>query len=469
MAELEELFTRYAVKVDNGIKNGSGCLFQPNTGEFTYVLTAKHCIQDEKDNISEPGQITVCRDDKISSKEQIEVIGVYYHEDEDAAILTVKRIEDFKDIRLQFTFCEEDDIVRFFGYPEIKKNLKIKSDVVKCEFLRKMDNRSIEITTNQVQFTNEVSVFEALGGFSGSGVFKKNKKNNDIFLVGILSRLSIPGGVGGKITVLSMGCFVDIVAHYKEKLKPLTPEHLNSYEEYKEKIWVGYSRLPLQHEVLRYFAGEVIKKGVTPLILYNHFQEKFLFPRNCNVMDWINETSLWTGWLEFLTYNKIIKEKTKSKELELALELLGDNYFFYNNEVEDWIELINKKIFRELDRREVKRGTCIVINTKYKDILPITKMKVNIKSIVPSIGNVQNVDHIDQGLKPIRRYPEKEKQNIDSTKGYTFLHLQEFKKKFIDNKRLQELGGIDPADAGTDEKKKITEEFKKSINSGFEQ
>ena len=43
--DINEKYEQLAVKVKcNGLE-GSGCLFQPDSDTFTYVLTAKHCLE----------------------------------------------------------------------------------------------------------------------------------------------------------------------------------------------------------------------------------------------------------------------------------------------------------------------------------------------------------------------------------------------------------------------------------------
>jgi hypothetical protein len=447
MCNIDDLYRKYSVKVNNG----SGCLFQPdvsalNDSDFTYVLTAKHNLQNEdKTEVFSKKEIKVYRGSEESPENELEVKAVYPHADEnkDAAILKVSPVKD--DIRVCYTSCNRHDSVRFFGYPNRKSDEDIKTDSYDCEVHDKTQDKRIVIEPGIPFDTYDGNAHDNVKGFSGCGVFKEAQR--DILLVGILSRLADATGAGGKILVLPIDYFNEIISKYN--LPPLIPNHLTSFEEYKDKIWTDYdSSLHGAKNLLKESADEIIKRKITPILISHVLSGKLCLPHN---MTGVNDDKLWSGWLEMLTYSKIDKEgKAPIEDLELDemkyFEKLRKNIcFFYNNSVNDWISLV-RKVF-DLDLRELNKGASIIINTVGERTPPKTKINTN-----------RIIREIDQD--PISRSKMRIDKGINPTKDFTFIHLQEFHKRISDNSNLDDLG--------FGKEKTIAEELRKSIRMAFE-
>jgi hypothetical protein len=183
MGNIDDLYRKYAVTVNNG----SGCLFQPDKSEYTYVLTAKHNIQNkDKTEIFLKENIIVYRGKEQNPENELKVLDVYPHEDacKDAAILKVDYVDD--NINLFHTTCERGDSVAIFGYPSRKRKGKYKTDIVDCNVKRVIEGELIEITPKDVPFTYDANAHKILKGFSGSGVFKEVGDDSDknILLIG---------------------------------------------------------------------------------------------------------------------------------------------------------------------------------------------------------------------------------------------------------------------------------------------
>lgn len=430
MGKIEELLLKHSVMVNQG----SGCLFQPNDSDYTYVLTAKHCITDENKQILDKENISVFDD----SGKKLDVKERYYHHTEDAAILTVEKIDG---INLYYTSCTDSQDLILFGYPQRKRGEQYEFDKIDCQVNFELGDL-IEIKSNDPLFTEEFSVKENTVGFSGCGVFKKS--NDSLLLVGIVYRLSEERGVGAKILLQPKKCFMDIVSKNKKALAPLIPKHLTSFEDYKENIWNGFdSELDGSRIRLEDIAAEVIKKNITPMLICKLYRDKLCVPRN---NDLVNDNELWSGWLELLTYCKLDNDliESEKEQIEILRLLMKNRRFFYNSEVKEWRSLLGDIIRQDL--RELGKGACIIVNT----ICSYTprKTKVSFNNIVNDIGRV----HLSRSRMRVD-------EGIDPAKDFTFIHLLEFKERIFDNDNLINLGYGD--------EEKITEELKKSIKLAF--
>lgn len=449
MGKIDDLYRRYAVMVNNG----SGCLFQTDTSRYTYVLTAKHNIQNqEKTEIFLKENIKVYRDNEQNPENELKVLDVYPHKDvcKDAAILKVKYVDD--NINLYHTSLElydladQDISVRFFGYPDRRKKLKKKTAGVNCTVDMEHQDGMIEIVPKKVQFGHDADVHYHIKGFSGCGVFKK--VNDEILLVGILARLADNSGAGDNILIMPIDYFNEIISQNKG-LPPLKPKHLTSFEDYKNEICKGYDdELIVAKNMLESVADGVISKKITPMLIIEQFQEKLCIPYN---KDWLNDRALWSGWFELLTYIALEKE-IESEELAYLNELLKNKRIYYNNSEENWGKLI--KMILKLAPSGLKNVTYVVTIQKYN--YRQTRTKVNSRKIIPEIGHPS----IFRSRGDIN---EKSGINIDGSRepnDYIFIHPQEFIKKIEDNRRKFIA-------LGRGDKDKIIQELRNCIKGAF--
>lgn len=92
-------YSQMAVRIQVGGTKpslGSGCLFQPHSDEYSYVLTAKHCLigkDFDNPNVLELSDISIFRDSDFGG-EKLNVISYKIHEDDsyDIACIIVKKL-----------------------------------------------------------------------------------------------------------------------------------------------------------------------------------------------------------------------------------------------------------------------------------------------------------------------------------------------------------------------------------------
>lgn len=202
MSKIEELYNRHAVKIiSNGIK-GSGCIFQPNSAEYSYVFTAKHCLCDK--TVFDKNKVSIHRFKDLESLVTIQ--DVYLHQEHDIAIIKVDKITDLNVSRIHIP--DKGQSVSIYGYPIYLEGKEEPRHNIDCKIGFRRDYHS-EIESDKIQFSFNKSMPETIVGFSGSGVFCE--ENQGLSIVGILSRLKAPDGVYSCLCAYHIALFEELI------------------------------------------------------------------------------------------------------------------------------------------------------------------------------------------------------------------------------------------------------------------
>jgi len=433
MTDIDKKLEKYSVKVNNG----SGCLIQPRCEEYTYVLTAKHCIWDKgKNKVLAYDQIKVERD----SGEIFKVNEAFSHQSFDVAILKIDRLVE---IDLFFTIDEplDKEELIMYGFPQRRRGGLLEEDKIYCIVGTEKED-FIEIKANQPLTTNEKDVIDNTKGFSGCGVYRK--EGNTLLLMGIVSILGDKHGVGGSLIMFKMRVLFEVVTAYK--ISDIFPHHLCTFNSYKEEIWNEFSPIPQLKGQLEEKAESVMNKNVSPEIIIDYLRENLCVPPNRNL---IYERKLWAGWLEFLVYNTFLFPEKKSKAINFIKAVLKENNqcFFYSNKKKDWIYIAKEILEQNIRGTKENVPVNIVINTN-TDKPPLFP-KLDGSAIVRQIDRAtgrKSKFNIDEGRSPLS--------------SCLFIHLYEFKEK-LRNKRdyFQRISSGD--------EELIVTEIKESIVQGY--
>lgn len=202
-----KLYQKYSVVVNGG----SGVLIQPQTSEYSYVLTAKHNFTN---NGKTNGDLSTDYKDIIIKRNStdapsLNIRKLFIHEDnnKDIAIVQIDKIED--DIKLKATFCSLNDTVYLFGYPKRRDKDFVNYDRIKHEITNEKDNHVFDITPIQLTSNSDENTKDVTLGFSGGGIFKEI--NEEIFLVGIENRIADKTASSDKLRFTSINCFQEII------------------------------------------------------------------------------------------------------------------------------------------------------------------------------------------------------------------------------------------------------------------
>lgn len=196
-------FLSVKLKISRSV-HGSGCLFQPLTDEYSYVLTAKHVLKDSNSPTLQRPQVVGER--IIMTK--LEMIGSPFRHpnaQKDAAIIKIPKIEDLPSIKgindLQKYYGNESFYLAGFPSTRDKKKFSFRSDEIKI--FHSVDWGYIEAKIPGIP------IIEEIHGQSGGGIIKIGRDH--YWLAGIQKGISAENEQLGRIDFMPLSFFNEIV------------------------------------------------------------------------------------------------------------------------------------------------------------------------------------------------------------------------------------------------------------------
>lgn len=394
------------------VESGSGCLFQPMSDKYSYVLTARHVIKDVKLPLSIVRQTVNEEGDLIN--EELEMIGEpFYHRDEniDAAIIKIQKFDGgiSELLRLDKPFTALGIFV-LAGHPNARS---------KEAFSYRDNNLTLKMKKplNYIEGELErVATHKEVVGQSGGGIINVN--NGHYYLAGIQKKMSVadPQETLGRIDFMPMAFFDEIVADHDDLIE-LLPYYLTSFALLKDQVMkiencLVPGNVAFTREFLRGMTDKIVHNNLTPLFVKDFFKEKLLVGKKPSQSDLLSK-ELWVAWLEYLIILNLIRDNNIS---EGTLEENFNSFrILFSNTTKDW-----SAQFREItqsDFRGLAQNGCIIVSTKSKPdkyIIPAHAIDDIIRA-----NNVQADEmQIDEGVD----HP---------FKSYKLVHLYAFQKKCI--------------------------------------
>lgn len=405
--DISEFYEKTAARIECNNNIGSGCMYQSSSLEFTYVLTAKHCLTGKMD---EESPFTI-EDIKItcSNGRCLKVYSYKLHKTLDIAIVFIEYVEDSP----KYLIGEPDNSkpVILNGYPEISAGER-KS--ITCRLNEYSTNKSeFEIVVKDGQLTNYTNnENKLLEGFSGSGVF--NLVDNSPTLIGVFPATTVVDAAYNSLEVIKIEEFNSLLNEIEYPL--LIPSYLNSFKEY---IPQAFEQRSENIAMILSRRAENLEK-ITPLMVKDVLKDKLVLPYGN--LD-LNDENLWVGWITLLTYLYM-----ESGHDDLATMLMRDNpkggkhnirlfYSATNKRLEDLFKLIinDSKVYQDISSSDR-----IIINHEGRpgEILNLSKKKMNkiITDIgVSKIGFMHEIPEIDQSTV---------------TKDISLIHVEYFTDRF---------------------------------------
>lgn len=198
------------------IGTGSGCLFQPKSSDYAYILTAKHVLENGKSLFIERHLLNSKQEIEVQN---LEIIGnPYQHNDpnKDAVIIKVESVNGLGDligIKDPFQLFSECYLV---GYPNSRDELTSSFRENKINKILRVKNYGY-IEAELEKFAGHSEIV----GQSGGGIIGIN--NNKYFLIGIQKQMSAEDEKEslGRIDLMPLSFFGEIVDQYPEELSEL--------------------------------------------------------------------------------------------------------------------------------------------------------------------------------------------------------------------------------------------------------
>lgn len=415
------------------VNGGSGCIFQPADSEATYILTAKHNLEDVANQITDLIRFQFdnghWRLIPVPLTTNVE-IGVNYfpHEERDIAIIKVERIRGLNSLFKLENLDDEPNNFWLLGYPETRRNASPHDKIL---WFRPDVGVSI-LGTNQ-NARREAHIpgnpnLEEVRGQSGGCIFKD--ANGKLYLAGIQNSMAQAEGEQlGRIEFTPIQAFSDIIELYPEHLSPLYPSYLENFEFLREDAFnlnasFNQSNIDYTKNFLKWKCQEVINNELTPISIKNLFKERLLIDPSCS--EELESKVVWLLWLEFLTILNIAKNRAHSID---DLSALFNNYrLLFSGATHDWCYEIDKIMYA--DFKGLKKGGHVIVAMEAP---PADGESYLIDKTIPQIANARNISDrnllkIDNGLG----HPFEE---------FKFVHIDFFKGKCI-VKRHEEYAEI---------------------------
>jgi hypothetical protein len=414
-----DIYTKYqqlAVKVCCIDSKGSGCLFQPFTSEYSYVITAKHCLE----GTDETPQCFVEDDIKISlykngSITELTVLNYYLHHENDLAVIKVQYVEGIPSTLI--TIPRDNQKIGLYGFPNILND----SDTTLRGHHLKSSINFIYREQHLIEFTPEShvsniinSIGETVMGLSGSGMYFES--NNNLFLIGIFTELKQEDGAFNSLSGYDLKPINDILLD--NDLPLLIPEELINFERYIETAFD--SNEGIIKPVLKRNAQSLM--DLQPKHIVDSFNEKLYLPYNSFIEQELLNPKLWEGWASLLTYYYMDTTNLPHREnFRLIRNGNGNdhNIRMFFTEYKRLSKCIMNLFVNSYD--DLEKNDLIVINTK--DSNPPTKSFNSEKAQ----GVLRKIDSGDRD-KLIERGIEID--NPEHLKNVQFIHIDLFAEKF---------------------------------------
>ena len=389
------------------VNQGSGCLFQPFTTDYSYILTARHVI---KDVATTAITIEWKTADRAIILELLEP--PYYDEDDKmrdgAAIIKVKRI-DIEDIlpvyKKELNFDESN--YKLCGYPlkRRKENDSYRSNDIKLK-----EDRLDNFLEAEIQGR---PIFKEVEGMSGGGILREAGCN--IELIGIQSEMAAKDDdeILGRTNLIPMNLFHDLIE--KKGLSPLIPSYLACFSHLKQFIFplnnLESTNIPLKD----YLSSRVKSKfceSVFPHQLLEKYKENLLISGHSSAN--LFNKHLWISFLEFIEIN-LMREPTEDISIESINDYLSKNKFLFGIS-DKWQGLI-QDIYKS-NLKGLTKGGNIIISTD------IDKMPTLVSIPKTSVANIAKVQPDDEKLQI--------DSGIDIFKDFGLFHIYKYQRDLID-------------------------------------
>lgn len=412
--EIEQQFESVTVHIECKDYQGSGCLIQPSTNKYTYVLTAKHCLVGTDEVFQEFNikDIIIKRNKNKDNEIILKVLQYYLHEDKDVdlAIIIVEFIEDLYQLTIEKPiYGREVEVSGYPGFLEyegcINKRELIKGEITvsgdlkdKLEFRMKDKNETLcsTITYN-------------IEGFSGAGIFSINE-HGSIVLNGIYEGFKDSSCALGMNNGYSIEKIEEMISDIK--LEKLCNYKLLSFKNYIENVKRRHC------DEVGTILEEIVmdKEMISPKDIIDELGENIFYPNHKgNYVDSV----LWTGWLEVLLYMELLGIEYESISRMYYCEN-GDKSkikMYYSDDENRLIDVCYK-IFRDKDEyNKLEDESTIILNTLK------TRGSSTLKSRGKMIRIVENIDKVDRYKVGI------DINNPKCTKNISAIHIDEFLDK----------------------------------------
>ncbi|WP_339178556.1 ABC-three component system protein [Paenibacillus sp. FSL H8-0317] len=433
-------YSQMAVRIQVGGTKpslGSGCLFQPHSDEYSYVLTAKHCLigkDFDNPNVLELSDISIFRDSDFGG-EKLNVISYKIHEDDsyDIACIIVKKVNDLPNLLMgePHRNCE----IISYGYPYILNDRNICGQLFEAKIMHIQRNEQKQFTAKvDVGFlTYENDALTNIEGYSGSAVYIQ--ENEGLLIVGVIIELKHPSGVFSEFIVENISSFNEFLL--ANSLKPLEPSCLSTFDYYFHHAFLGYSEF--ERSWLKQKLQSSVSAEVTPAKIKDVLREKLLVPYSDYSESVSIHDDLWRGWVLLLVaLSHDSNFKLESKDLSSPILLYKTNsearkdpiHHFFVKRFYNFHDFIEHIVTKDNIYDDIRQDGIIIVNNS-GSFKAAALNKSQIKNIITDISQT----------KPLNGVINIDDPEID--KNISVFHLKKFENIFESVDWNKDLNTID--------------------------
>lgn len=283
------------------VAGGSGCLFQPLSSSYSYVLTAKHVIEGVE-NIEIVRQYIL--EDGTKVDEPLEILEIpYLHSspDKDAAIIKINKLNGIEPLlRSDLNLIERENWY-LCGHPNsrVDNGFSYRKNKLRIE-------NSVELYV-EGEIEKNVNHSEIVGQ-SGGGIIKS--EGSCYLLAGIQKKMAVEDEEEtlSRIHFAPLSFFDEIIEENEANLSPLFPPYIGTFNILLQDIF-PFPNLLVKQELVRntlLAISESICDGTNPDKIIKEYGDNFLVNGTPNHI--IYHKSLWKSLLEFFTIIKLYEE-----------------------------------------------------------------------------------------------------------------------------------------------------------------
>lgn len=410
------------------VNNGSGCIFQPMDIQLSYILTAKHNLADEHDQLNmltrfeQNGASWTARE--IPFQPLVNGQNYFPHPQLDIAIITVPRIQGVGSIYRSDELNEQMNAgYTLLGYPVTRrqanlanKSLWFRSDAI-TQILGHNDNaREFTIAGNANQ--------EEVTGQSGGPVLILQQ--HKAMIAGIETNMARAFEENmGRAEFFPLKAFDEIIAQNSDTLCQLLPAHLSCFSFLMDEAFdldAGFSQENI--EGIKAFlldkARLVTQSGAAPHLIKNQFAKRLLIAEQTEEI--LQGKEIWKIWLEFITVMQIVEDRIiTDQDLEA---LFNSVRLLHSDSDKDWSAELTNIVYSDY-LGLADKGT-VVISTRRP---PASDDQYIIDGNIPQIARAKKTRErlklkINDGM-------------IFPFDHYKFVHMDYFKGKSISRKHAE--------------------------------
>lgn len=412
------------------LNGGSGCIIQPMTDEYLYVLTAKHNIINNNNQIT--SLIRFSFDNNIWSKVDIPTKGFiedehyFLHPDKDVAIIKIPPITGFDGAYRFDSINEEKNDYHLLGYPEIRRNNQPND----FEWYRQdpgvqiLDPRGSGMY--EAQIPGNVTLNEVRGD-SGGAILKI--VGDKIYLAGIQNKMAEEDEQLGRVRFSPLASFDEIVTSHQNKLQPILPFYLKSFSFLETDVFnlqygiLTQAKCEKLTDILRTKAASLKNSALVPKEIRDFIKTNL--PNTHQTEGYENsDKKIWALWLELFTILNIAKAKAHS--IADLPDIFRKVRLFYSNTDKDYWQVHLRDLLSK-DYSGLDNDGIIIVasNIKADDDLHTLDLSRIPESIFQALEN----EHQLRGLRtdvatefPLKKYRF---ANISAFKEGTAQQLQD--------------------------------------------